>query len=80
MDGDQADVAAAQLAPPGVDALDAGAEGNVVFFGDEDGGVLACIIELLDYFCRDVAVEAVFQEAAVCAAFAKGVGAVAIVD
>lgn len=80
VDGDQADVAAAQLAAPGIDALDAGAEGDVVFFGNEDGGVVAGESELFCYRCRYVAVEAVFLEAAVGAAFARGVAPVAGVE
>ena len=77
VDGDQADVAFAKLAAPGIDALNAGAEGDVVFFGNKEGGVVAGESELFCYRCRDVAVEAVFQEAAVGAAFARGVAPVA---
>lgn len=80
MDGDQADVAAAQLAAPDIHALDAGAKGDVVFFGNEDGSVVTEESELFCYRCRDVAVEAVFQEAAVRAAFARGVAPVVGVE
>ena len=48
VDGDQADVSLAQLTAPGVGALDAGAEGDVVVFGYEEIGIVSGVLQLLD--------------------------------
>ncbi len=50
---DQADISLTQLLAPGVDALGAGAEGDVVFFGRDQGGVEAAVLEVLDYCSCD---------------------------
>ena len=80
VDGDQADVAFPQLAAPGVDALDAGAERDVVFFRGEELGVIAAVLEVLDDGGGDFAGVAPFVVAAVRGVFAGCVGAVAVID
>lgn len=80
VDGDQADVSLAQLAAPGIGSLDAGAEGDVVVFGDEEVGIVAGVFQLPDDGGGDLPGVAPFVVAAVRGAFAGGVGAVAVVD
>lgn len=80
VDGDQADILLAQLAAPGVGSLDAGAEGDVVVFGDEEVGIVAGVFQLPDDGGGDLPGVAPFVVAAVRGAFAGGVGAVAVVD
>ena len=80
MDGDEADIAFAQLAAPSVGAVGAGAEGDVVGFRDKEGGIVAGGIELADDGGGDVAGVAPFVVAAVRGAFAGGVGVVTVVD
>ena len=80
VDGYQADISFAQLLAPGVDALGAGAEGDVVFFRRDQGGVEAPVLEMLDYCGCDFACVFVFPEYAVRGAFAGGVAPVAVVD
>lgn len=53
VDGYQADISLTQLLAPGVDALGAGAEGDVVFFRRDEGGVEAAVLEVLDYCSCD---------------------------
>ena len=80
VDGYQADISLAQLLAPGVDALGAGAEGDVVFFGRDQGGVEAPVLEMLDYCSCDFACVFVFPEYAVRGTFAGGVAPVAVID
>lgn len=80
VDGDQADILLAQLTAPGVGTLDAGAEGDVVVFGDEDVGIVAGVFQLPDDGGGDLPGVAPFVVTAVRGAFAGGVGAVAVVD
>ncbi len=76
----QADISLTQLLAPGVDALGAGTEGDVVFFRCDQGGVEAAVLEMLDYCSCDFACVFVFPEYAVRGAFARGVAPVAVVD
>ena len=76
----QADISFAQLLAPGVDALGAGAEGDVVFFRRDQSGVEAPVLEVLDYCRCDFTCVFVFPEYAVRGAFAGGVAPVAVVD
>ena len=55
VDGYQADISLTQLLAPGVDALGAGAEGDVVFFRRDEGGVEAAVLEVLDYCSSNLA-------------------------
>lgn len=79
VDGDQADILLAQLTAPGVGTLDAGTEGDVVVFGDEEVGIVAGVFQLPDDG-GDLPGVAPFVVTAVRGAFAGGVGAVAVVD
>ena len=79
VDGDQADILA-QLTAPGVGTLDAGTEGDVVVFGDEEVGIVAGVFQLPDDGGGDLPGVAPFVVTAVRGAFAGGVGAVAVVD
>ena len=78
VNGYQADISFAQLLAPGVDALGASAEGDVVFFRRDQGGVEAPVLEVLDYCRCDFACVFVFPEYAVRGAFAGGVAPVVI--
>lgn len=53
MDGDQADIALAQLPAPGVHAFGAGPDRDVVFFRCDQGGVEAPVLEMFDYCSGD---------------------------
>lgn len=53
VDGDQADIAFAQLPAPGVHALGARPERDVVFFRCDQGGVKAPVLEMFDYCSGD---------------------------
>lgn len=53
MDRDKADISLSQLLAPGVDAIGAGAEGDVVFFRCDQGGVEAPVLEVSDYCSCD---------------------------
>ena len=80
VDGDQADILLAKLPAPGVGSLDAGAEGDVVVFGDEEVGIVAGVFQLPDDGGGNLPGVAPFVVAAVRGAFAGGVGAVSVVD
>ena len=73
VDGNQADILLAQLPAPGVGSLDAGAEGDVVVFGDEEVGIVAGVFQLPDDGGGDLPGVAPFVVAAVRGAFAGGV-------
>ena len=73
VDGNQADISLAKLLAPGVDALGAGTEGDVVFFWRDQGSVEAPVLEVLDYCGCDFACVFVFPEYAVRGAYAGGV-------
>ena len=72
VDGDQADILLAQLTAPGVGTLDAGAEGDVVVFGDEEVGIVAGVFQLPDDGGGDLPGVAPFVVTAVRGAFAGG--------
>ena len=72
MNRHQADISLAQLLAPGVDAIGAGAEGDVVFFRRDKGGVEAPVLEVLNYCSCDFTCVFVFPEYAVRGAFAGG--------
>ena len=74
VDGDQADVSLAQLQATGVGTLDAGAEGDVVVFRDEEVGIVAGVFQLPDDGGGDLPGVVPFVVAAVWGAFAGGVG------
>ena len=80
VDEDQADILLAQLTAPGVGTLDAGAEGDVVVFGDEEVGIVAGVFQLPDDSGGDLPGVAPFVVAAVRGALAGGVGAVSVVN
>ncbi len=80
MDGDEKDVGRAESGAVGVDTADSFGQGDIGFFGDQKFCVKAASEEFRDDAGGDDAVVAVFEEFAVGAAFAGGVGAVAVVD
>lgn len=80
MDGDENYVFFAIYKADFVGSPAAFSEWDVGFFGDEQEGIVAFVCEVGDEACGDVAVETVFEEASVGAAFSGCVGAVAVVD
>ncbi len=80
MDGDEDDVVFAECLADVVYSLAAFFERDVGFFGDDELCVVASVDEVSGELGCYGAVEAVFEEASVGAAFAGCVGAVAVVD
>ena len=80
VDGDEEDVVFAQLAAPLVHAAAALGQGDVVFLGYQEGGVVPPGLEGGDDAAGKEPVLGVFQETAVGAPLALGVDAVAVVD
>lgn len=71
VDGDEDDVFFAVCSADGVCSPAAFRERDVGFFGDEEACVVAFVFEVCDEVCCYGAVEAVFEEASVGAAFAS---------
>ena len=80
VDGDEADVVGSELGAAFVDTANALRERDVVFFGDEEFGVVAAVLEVEGDGRRDLTIVKVFTEAAVRRALARGVKAVAVVE
>ena len=80
VDGDEADVVGSELGAAFVDTANALRERDVVFFGDEEFGVVAAVLEVEGNGRRDLTIVKVFTEAAVRRALARGVKAVAVVE
>lgn len=80
VEGDEADVVGSELGAAFVDTANALRERDVVFFGDEELGVVAAVLEVESNGRRDLTSVKVFTEAAVRRALARGVDAVAVVE
>ena len=79
VDGDEADVVGSKLGAAFVDTANALRERDVVFFGDEEFGVVAAVLEVEGDGGRDLPIVKVFTEATVRRTLARGVEAVAVV-
>lgn len=79
MDGDDTDIVGAKLGAAFVDTAHALRERDVVFFGDEEFGVVAAVLEVEGDEDGNLPIAKVFTEATVRRTLARGVEAVAVV-
>lgn len=80
VDGDEADIFGAELGAAFVDTANALRERDVVFFGDEEFGVVAAVLEVEGDEGGNLPIVKVFTEATVRRTLARGVEAVAVVE
>lgn len=80
VDGDEADVVGSELGAAFVDTANALRERDVVFFGDEEFGVVAAVLEVEGDGGGNLSRVEVFAEATVRRALARGVKAMAVVE
>ena len=80
VDGDEADVVGSELGAAFVDTAHALREWDVVFFGDEEFGVVAAVLEVEGDGGGDLPRVKVFAEAAVGAALARRLNPMTIIN